>query len=60
MKILLTVIGSNQFLIQDHTVGKKEGAPMIYFGITISIQDMGAKTTRGREGHTNMRSRVSG
>lgn len=29
MKILDTVIGSNHFLIQPHTVGKKDGAPMI-------------------------------
>jgi len=30
MKIFDTVIGSNHFLTQFHTVGKKEGAPMIY------------------------------
>lgn len=30
MKILLTVIGSNHRLIQDHTVGKNDGAPTIY------------------------------
>lgn len=29
MKILDTVIGSNHLLIQPHTVGKNEGAPMI-------------------------------
>ena len=29
MKILETVTGSNQFLTQAQTVGKKEGAPMI-------------------------------
>ena len=30
MKILEVVIGSNHLLIQPHTVGKKEGAPMIW------------------------------
>ena len=29
MKILETVTGSNQRLTQPHTVGKKDGAPMI-------------------------------
>ena len=29
MKILEVVMGSNHFLIQPQTVGKKEGAPMI-------------------------------
>jgi hypothetical protein len=31
IKILLTVMGSNQRLIQDQTVGKKAGAPMIWY-----------------------------
>ena len=35
MKILEVVIGSNHFLIQDQTVGKKEGAPMIWFMISL-------------------------
>ncbi len=30
MKILEVVMGSNHFLIQPQTVGKKDGAPMIY------------------------------
>ena len=30
MKIFEVVIGSNQRLIQPQTVGKKEGAPMIW------------------------------
>lgn len=30
MKIFETVTGSNQRFIQFHTVGKKEGAPMIW------------------------------
>lgn len=29
MKILEVVMGSNHFLIQPQTVGKKDGAPMI-------------------------------
>ena len=34
MKILEVVIGSNQRFIQLHTVGKNEGAPMIYRAIS--------------------------
>lgn len=32
MNILDVVIGSNHFLIHPQTVGKNEGAPMIYIG----------------------------
>ena len=33
MKILDVVIGSNHFLIHPQTVGKNEGAPIIYIGV---------------------------
>ena len=35
MKILDVVMGSNHFLIQPQTVGKKDGAPIIYTVNTI-------------------------
>ena len=67
MKILETVIGSNQRFIQDQTVGKKEGAPTIYAKISMASQKMLWESTQGKElmkdeagRRTNMRSSVSG
>ena len=40
MKILEVVIGSNHFLIQPQTVGKKDGAPRIYVKINQLFQPM--------------------
>ena len=59
MKILLTVIGSNQRFIQLQTWGKKEGAPTIYFTSSISKAYMGTET-EVLWNLTKMRSRVSG
>ena len=39
MKILEVVIGSNQRLIQPQTVGKKTGAPIIYFSISFHYEN---------------------
>ncbi len=40
MKILEVVMGSNHFLIQPQTVGKKDGAPMIYtISFDLDVQD---------------------
>lgn len=55
MNILEVVIGSNHFLIHPQTVGKKEGAPMIY-GVwsAFTIEQYGITRL------TNIRSNVSG
>lgn len=38
MKIFEVVMGSNHFLIQDQTVGKNAGAPMIWgFALSVAI-----------------------
>ena len=37
MKIFDVVIGSNHFLTQPHTVGKKDGAPMIWLNVRIPL-----------------------
>jgi hypothetical protein len=39
MKILEVVMGSNQRLIQPQTVGKKTGAPIIYFPISFHYEN---------------------
>jgi hypothetical protein len=39
MKILEVVMGSNQRLIQPQTVGKKTGAPIIYFSISFHYEN---------------------
>lgn len=57
MKILEVVMGSNQRLIQPQTVGKKAGAPIIYFSISTSST---MKFKRGVERLTKIRSKVSG
>ena len=40
IKILDVVIGSNHFLIHPQTVGKKAGAPMIYYSFSSTFRSM--------------------
>ena len=40
MNILEVVIGSNHFLIQPHTVGKKEGAPIIWQSLELTSNEV--------------------
>jgi hypothetical protein len=44
MKIFDTVTGSNHRLIQDQTVGKKFGAPMIYNELSVNAEHMSSGT----------------
>lgn len=62
INILEVVMGSNHFLIQPQTVGKKAGAPIIYFYISISIQYpvISLESSLGKQARTKILSNVSG